>query len=194
MIGRTHFRNIHAIETLPSFHLMAVTQLDFDHGYSPKSIMNLTNEYQKDIIHHVRAYVFTCKNMCLSMCDVYTARKQETRDGTREAQDQTRSRGSTRGQPSTSNSNQRRQTRCVNMTCLLRETWEVSLSTAYVAVRTAKEAFTTTRRGSPFCNSRQRLPLPDSSALPSLRKQEISWFLRDEPIKLRSSINTFISG
>lgn len=94
--------------------------------------------------HHARP--------CTCVCVVCTRRgRQKTRDGTREAQGQTRSRGSTRGQPSTSNSNQRRQTRCVNMTCLLRETWEVFPGTAYVAVRTAKEAFTTTRPGSPTC-------------------------------------------
>jgi len=58
-----------------------------------------------------------------------------------------------------------------------------------------KRSFHDYEKGLAFLyNSRQRLPLPDSSALPSLRKQEISWFLRDEPIKLRSSINTFISG
>jgi len=109
-----------------------------------------------------RARVCVCVCVCVCM---YTARKaKDTRRNTGSA-GQTQSRGSTRGQPSTSNSNQRRQTRCVNMTCLLRETWEVPLLRRYVAVRIAKEAFTTTTRllGSPLCNS--LLPLPESYCL-----------------------------
>lgn len=36
----------------------------------------------------------------------------------------------------------------------------------------------------PSCNSRQRLPLPDSSALLSRRKQDISGSVRDRLVKL----------
>lgn len=65
--------------------------------------------------------------------------RQKTRDGTREERKDRRTQPRKHeGQPSTSNSNQRRQTRCVNMTCLLRETWEVP-STACVRIYSGKD-------------------------------------------------------
>jgi len=92
------------------------------------------------------------------VCMMCTRRgRQKTRDGTREAQGQTRSRVSTRGQPSTSNSNQRRQTRCVNMTCLLRDLGGLPQD----GVRSGKDCkrsfhdYEPRLLDSPSCNSRQ---------------------------------------
>jgi len=209
MIGGTHFRNINFIK----FSFDGQCSIWFRSWTFAKIDNDLANEYQKDIVHRVRArararvcvkrkntYIQThiyilCIYACI--CMMCTRRgRQKTRDGTREAQGQTRSRGSTRGQPSTSNSNQRRQTRCVNMTCLLRDLGGLPQD----GVRSGKDCKRSFHDYEPLldsssCNLRQSDFFYPILPLYHLRENKISRGLcTTKPIKLRLSINIQFSN